>query len=45
MARRVIHWISNAVRYPDAEPHFHQGPDATPSVCYEADCGSPRLDV
>jgi hypothetical protein len=48
MARRVIQWITNAVRDPySSEPvaHFHQGPESTPAVCYDRNCGSPRLDV
>jgi hypothetical protein len=47
MARRVIRWIADVMRDPYIEPpaHFHQGPDATPAVCYDQNCGSPRLDV
>jgi hypothetical protein len=47
MARRVIQWITNAVRDPYNEPvaHFHAGPESTPAVCYDRNCGSPRLDV
>jgi hypothetical protein len=47
MARRVIQWIANAVRDPYTEPlpHFHQGPESTPAICYDARCSSPRLDV
>jgi hypothetical protein len=47
MAPRVIRWIANSVRteYVEPPPHFHQGPDSTPAVCYDADCSSPRLDV
>jgi hypothetical protein len=45
--RRVIQWIADVMREPDNEPevHFHQGPETTPAVCYDARCGSPRLDV
>ena len=44
---RLIHWISNVIRDPDTEPevHFHQGPQSTPAVCYDARCPAPRLDV
>ena len=47
MARRVIGWISSVIRDPDIEPrpHFHQGPEATPAVCYDAHCRMPHLDV
>ena len=47
MTRRVIHWITNVVRDPDTEPqpHFHQGPESTPAVCYDSRCRSPHLDV
>ena len=47
MARRVIDWITNVMREPhtEPEPHFHQGPESTPAVCYDARCGMPRLDV
>jgi hypothetical protein len=47
MTRRVIRWIRNVVREPDMEPqpHFHQGPQSTPAVCYDPRCGSPHLDV
>jgi hypothetical protein len=42
----LIQWFTNAVRNP-TEPaaHFHQGPESTPAVCYDARCGSPHLDV
>jgi hypothetical protein len=45
--KRMIQWIADAVRDPYTEPavHFHQGPDDTPAVCYDARCASPRLDV
>jgi hypothetical protein len=44
---RLIHWISNVIRDPDAEPdvHFHAGPDQAPMVCYDARCPVPQLDV
>jgi hypothetical protein len=47
MARRVIAWIANVMRepYTEPEPHFHQGPESTPAVCYDLRCASPRLDV
>jgi hypothetical protein len=47
MARRVIDWIAHVMPEQHTEPlaHFHQGPESTPAVCYDADCGSPRLDV
>ena len=47
MAHRLISWFSGIVRDADREPepHFHQGPDSTPAVCYDERCGSPRLDV
>jgi hypothetical protein len=47
MARRVIDWIANVLRepYTEPEPHFHQGPESAPAVCYDPRCGSPRLDV
>ena len=47
MARRVIDWITNVMRepYTEPEPHFHQGPESMPAVCYDAGCGMPRLDV
>jgi hypothetical protein len=47
MADRVIQWIAKLIRDPETEarPHFHQGPDSTPAVCYDERCGSPRLDV
>lgn len=43
----LIQWFTNAVRNPHTEPvaHFHQGPESTPAVCYDAGCGSPHLDV
>ena len=47
MTRRLIDWISDVLLDAHTEPtaHFHQGPDSTPAVCYDARCGSPRLDV
>jgi hypothetical protein len=47
MTRRVIGWISSALRDPETEPqpHFHKGPESTPAVCYDARCRAPRLDV
>jgi hypothetical protein len=44
---RLIQWISNVVRdpYSEPEPHFHSGPNSMPAVCYDAHCGTPRLDV
>lgn len=44
---RVIHWITEIIRDSDAapEPHFHQGPESTPAVCYDTRCDSPQLDV
>ena len=47
MAPRLLNWITNVVRDPDAEaqPHFHQGPESLPAVCYDERCRSPRLDV
>ena len=47
MTRRLIDWIMDVVLDQDTEPaaHFHQGPESTPAVCYDAHCGSPRLDV
>jgi hypothetical protein len=44
---RLIHWISNVVREPagDSEVHFHSGPQATPTVCFDSGCRAPRLDV
>ena len=47
MAQRLFGWISTIVRDEDVEtqPHFHQGPESTPAVCYETACRSPRLDV
>ncbi len=46
MKRRVIGWIASAIRGSHAEPqpHFHKGPHAVPAVCYDAHCGTPRLD-
>jgi hypothetical protein len=45
--KRVIEWISGVVRDAESQPavHFHQGPESTPAVCYDARCGSPRLDT
>jgi hypothetical protein len=45
--RRAIHWVLDVLRDPDTEPevHFHQGPENTPAVCYDAHCASPRLSV
>jgi hypothetical protein len=47
MTHRLVRWIMDVVHDPDTEvrPHFHQGPDSTPAVCYDEHCGSPRLDV
>jgi hypothetical protein len=46
MTRRVIGWISGALREPtDAHVHFHQGPESTPMVCYDERCRVPRLSV
>ncbi len=47
MAHRLISWITNVVRDPDSEPqpHFHQGPESMPAVCYDERCRLPRLDV
>ena len=47
MTKRVIQWIADVVRDQDTEPrpHFHQGPESTPAVCYDERCGSPRLAV
>ena len=47
MAHRLLGWITNVVRDEDTEarPHFHQGPQSTPAVCYDDRCRSPRLDV
>jgi hypothetical protein len=47
MKRRMIGWILDVVREPHAEPeaHFHQGPQSTPAVCYDARCRNPRLDI
>jgi hypothetical protein len=45
--KRVIQWLTGTARASHGQPevHFHQGPGATPAVCYDARCGSPRLDV
>lgn len=45
--RRMMQWITSAVRddYTEPEAHFHQGPEATPAVCYDEPCRVPRLDV
>jgi hypothetical protein len=47
MSRRIMGWFSNVVRDAEHEshPHFHQGPESQPAVCYDDRCGSPRLDV
>ena len=47
MAHRLISWITGILRDADgeAQPHFHQGPESLPAVCYDEDCRSPRLDV
>jgi hypothetical protein len=47
MARRVIDWIANVMRepYTEPEPHFHQGPESTPAVCYDPRCAAPHLNV
>jgi hypothetical protein len=47
MTRRVMSWISGLVRETrtESEVHFHQGSGSHPAVCFDARCGSPRLDV
>jgi hypothetical protein len=47
MARRVIDWITAALRDPYTEPqvHFHQGPYSAPMVCHDSSCESPRMHV
>jgi hypothetical protein len=47
VTRRVVGWISDVIRDPYIEPrpHFHQGPQATPAVCYDAHCRAPQLDI
>ena len=45
MTRRLIQWLTAATPEHQSHPHFHQGPDHTPSACYDARCASPRLDV
>jgi|1186.fasta_scaffold887463_1 hypothetical protein len=47
MTKRVIGWFSTVVRSPQSQPevHFHQGPNATPMVCFDDGCGSPRLEL
>lgn len=44
---RLKHWIRTVVLDPDTEPavHFHQGPESTPAVCYDARCPLPQLEV
>ena len=39
--RRAIRSRSGAA----APVHFHNGPQGAPSVCFDANCHSPRLDV
>jgi len=43
---RLISWIGNVLRDPDTEAdvHFHAGSELRAIVCYDAHCGSPRLD-
>jgi hypothetical protein len=43
MRHRMIKWFS--ARHPEAEVHFHQGPQAVPTACHDPSCASPRLDV
>jgi hypothetical protein len=45
--KRVINWIADVVRdpQPQAQVHFHQGPESTPAVCYDTRCRYPRLDA
>jgi hypothetical protein len=41
-------FISALVRgRPADEPHvhFHRGPQGSPAVCHEPDCGMPRLEL
>lgn len=47
MTRRLVQWFTDALREPEPElrPHFHQGPESTPAVCYDERCSLPRLDV
>ena len=47
MTRRMIGWIADLIRDPstDAPAHFHRGPDSTPAVCFDRECGSPRLEL
>lgn len=47
MKHRVVQWFTDVLRDPDTEPqpHFHQGPESTPAVCYDERCAVPRLDV
>jgi hypothetical protein len=43
MRQRMIKWF--AASRPEAEVHFHSGPEAAPAVCHDPHCASPRLDV
>jgi hypothetical protein len=43
--RRLFSAVKLALREPQAEVHFHKGPDGTPAVCYDARCPSPHLTV
>jgi len=47
MMHRMVQRFADVLRDPHIEPqpHFHQGPESTPVVCYDEHCGSPRLDV
>ncbi len=47
MTRRLMGWISDVIRDVDTDPrpHFHQGPESTRAVCYDARCRAPQLDV
>ena len=47
MTRRMIQWIASTVRTPYTEPatHFHQGPQASPAVCFNPNCPVPRLEL
>jgi hypothetical protein len=43
MRQRVIKWFAS--RRPQAEVHFHQGPQAAPAACHDPQCASPRLEL
>ena len=43
MLQRVISWFS--ADRPDAEVHFHRGPQGLPAACHDPFCASPHLDV